>query len=252
MKSIFYTLTFLFFSIANALNPGTPATAKGWESVTLISAEGPDDSGDLVKGYCNATLIDRKTMITAAHCFVQSTVLTGAPIGIEVGQYKFIEKDGQLINLGYRMTQKFSVSGKVNFLSGVNPNGKTVRPELDIVVVKLNSELDLPADFIFAKVWNKSLPNLNSNLNVTIVSVNPFETISHMNTKLYAGLNSIRQNGYVIESRSTSRVAQGDSGAGVFATLDGQTYLIGVVKGAASSIIGSWDVLVAHEGRLPN
>jgi hypothetical protein len=248
MKLIF-CYVFLFFSHAFALNPAAPAVEKIWESVALISAEGPDDSGDMVKGYCNATVIDKRTLITAAHCFVQSSALNGAAIGIEIGRYKFIEKDGQQINLGYRTTQKFSVPGKINFLPGVNPKQKNVRPELDIVTVKLNSDLDLPADFIFAKVWTKSMPNLVAG-SLTVVSVNPIETITHMNTKLFADLNSFRQNGFQIESRSTSRVAPGDSGAGVFAAIAGETYLIGVVKGYASTAFSNWDVIVTHEGRL--
>lgn len=250
LKSIFITGLF-FTSTTFALAPATPAVEKGWESVTFIKVPGPDADGSIVDGLCNATLVNAHTLISAAHCFLQSTVLNGGTLKVEVGHYKFIDQNGQPVNLGYRATQKFEVTARVAFLPGVNPNGTTVKPDLDIAVIQLQQDLALPTDFIYAEMWNTTLPRLDANSLVTIVSVNPLETITHNNTKLVATLNSIQQKGYQIESKSTSRVAQGDSGAPVFAFINGKTYLIGVVKGAASTGFSNWDVLVTLQGRLP-
>lgn len=246
-------LTVLLLSVnSHALSNSVAAEDKGWQSNVHLSIPSFDDTNDKVTGYCNGTLIDASTLISAAHCFVRSEVLTGKKFMVEVGEYRYIDKNGVKVKIGYKHMIHHETSAKLRFLAGVNPNGTgTVPPELDIVVVKLDAPLSLPADFVFAPLWNTTLPQLNAATSkLTIVSINVMETITHMDTKQMAVLNKISQGRINIESTSTSRVAPGDSGAPVFAIINGKTYLIGVVKGTVQTFGSVRDIFVTLQGRL--
>lgn len=251
LLKLFSTLliTLIFTQSLLALSPSQAAVEKKYNAVTLIAVPGPDADGDMVDGLCNATLINATTIITAAHCFAKSPVLNGGTFKLEVGEYRYIEKEGQLIRIGYKAMQKFVLKAKIQFLPGVNPNGGQISPDSDIAIVTLTTTLPLAADFVYAKFWNQVL-QLNQATQVKIVSINPIETINHNDTKQFAMLNSISAKGYQIISKSTSRVAQSDSGAPVFATISGEEYLIGVVKGRADTAFSNWDVIVTSQGRL--
>ncbi len=234
-----------------ALSNSIAAEDKGWQSDVLLSIPAFDDQNDPVTGFCNGTLIDSTTMITAAHCFVRSEVLTGKKMAIEIGEYRYVLKDGVKIKIGYKHMIRHETSAKIRFLAGVNPNGTgAVPPELDIVVVKLDAPVNVAPDFIYAPLWNTTLPQLNAASKVTLVTINPIETISHMDMKQMAVLNKFTQGRINIESTSISRVAEGDSGAPVFASINGKTYLIGVVKGTVQTFGSVRDIFVTLQGRL--
>lgn len=248
---LFIIILLLSFN-SYALSNSVAAEDKGWQSNVLLSIPSFDNSNDKVTGYCNGTLIDSNTLISAAHCFVRSEVLTGKKFKIEVGEYRYVVRDGVKIKIGYKHTIQHETSAKIRFLAGVNPNGTgTVPPELDIVVVKLDAPISLPTDFAYAPLWNSALPQLTTAAKMTIVSINFMETISHMDTKQMAVLNKFSQGRINIESTSNSRVAQGDSGAPVFGVINGKTYLIGVVKGTVQTFGSVRDIFVTLQGRLP-
>lgn len=248
-----FTVILLLSFNSYALSNSIAAEDKGWQSNVLLSIPSFDNTNDKVTGYCNGTLIDSNTLVSAAHCFVRSEVLTGKKFKIEVGEYRYIVRDGVKIKIGYKSMIQHETSGKIRFLAGVNPNGTgTVPPELDIVVVKLDAPVSLPTDFAFAPLWNTTLPQLTpASAKMTIVSINFMETITHNDTKQMSVLNKFSQGRINIESTSTSRVAQGDSGAPVFAVINGKTYLIGVVKGTVKTFGSVRDIFVTLQGRLP-
>lgn len=246
-----FVFTFLFALNTWALSNSTPAEDKIWQSNVFLTIPALDDQNDHVNGYCNGTLIDANTLISAAHCFVRSEVLKGQKLTLQVGEYRYVDKNGVKVRVGYKHMITHPTSARVKFLPGVNPNGTgSVQPEVDIVVVKLDTPVAVPVDFQFAKIWNTTLPTLNTNSRLTIVSVNPVETISNNDTKQMGVLNRFTQGRINIESTSVSRVAPGDSGAPLYAQINGQTYLIGVVKGTVSSFGSVRDIFVTLQGRL--
>lgn len=252
MKKLFIAIIISACSLNTfALSNSIAAEDKGWESVILLAIPSFDTDGSQVTGYCNGTLIDAYTFISAAHCFQRSEIPAGKKMRVEIGEYRYIIKDGVKIKVGYRSIIRHESSVKVRTLPGVNLNSTgTIPPELDIVVVKLDAPVAVPPEFIYAPLWNQALPALNTSNKVSIVSINPMETISHNDTKQMAVLNRFTQARINIESTSTSRVAQGDSGAPVFATINAKTYLIGVVKGTVSTFGSTRDIFVTLQGRL--
>ena len=234
-----------------ALSNSVAAEEMGWQSVTFIKIPYPANDPDGGAGMCNATLLDSQTLLTAAHCFIKSSFLTGDKLDIEVGEYVYSNKNGVRRKIGYKPTIKHASSGKLKTLKGVNLNSTSViSPELDIIIVKLDAPLSLPSNFIFAPLWNKLLPQLTAANQLTVVSVNYIETISHMDTKQKATLNEYKQTANNIYSTSNSRVAPGDSGAPLFASIEGKTYLIGVVKGTVKQFFMERDIYVTLQGRL--
>lgn len=251
MFKLLLTGLLLISSSALALSNSVAAEEKGWQSVSFIKIPYPANDPDGGVGMCNATLLDSQTLLTAAHCFIKSSFLTGDKLDIEIGEYVYIIKNGVKKKIGYKPTIRHSSSGKLKMLKGVNLNSTSViSPELDIVIVKLDAPVSLPSDFIFAPLWNKPLPQLTAANKLTVVTINYMETVTHMDTKQKATLNDYKQNPNNIYSTSTSRVAPGDSGGPLFAEIQGKTYLIGVVKGTVKQFFMERDIYVTLQGRL--
>jgi hypothetical protein len=252
MSKILFVIGFCFLSSGYALLPATPALDSNLQSVVLLKIPGPDVDGDIVDGLCNGTLLSADTLVTAAHCVAGSILGQGAAMKLEIGAYLIRQRpDGSTYRTGYVNTLLHQSAVAVQFVNGVSfgsaPN--RIPPENDFAVVKLKNALNLPPDFVFAKVWNRSIQGL-SLLNPTVVSVNPLEYISSLDTKQIAELNRITFAKYSAQSQSVSRVAQGDSGAPLFAKINGFNYLVGVTKGRAETGFSNWDVFAIWAERL--
>ncbi len=236
-----------------ALKPSVAAVDKIWQSVVMLKIPGPDSDGDIVDGFCVGTLVNAGTIVTAAHCIAGSTLNSNGQIKIEVGEYRTRTRpDGTSYSLGYIKILDHHTNVSVRFSSGTSFNSPANRisPENDFAFVYLTVPLSLPADFIFANIWNRSIENV-SLMNPTLVSVNPIEYISTNDTKQMATLNQIKFSRGSAQSTSTSRVAPGDSGSPLFATINGRLYLIGVTKGLATTFFSNYDVIAIWGERAP-
>ena len=225
--------------------------AHAWADVVLIRSDAPDSSGERIPGYCNATLIHHNVLITAAHCLKLAYISGMKKIDFQVGYYKYFTRktDGKVIRVGY--APKYNLNKDVHIelptslvdkiarkgeKAEISPTEDTAlawwseeTPELEEVSV---------ADAISPIEHNALIKNL-ANTSLQIVTVNPFSEMS-TDTKRMANLNNYKWKGYVY-SKSTSRVEEGDSGAPLFALINGKFKIFAVVKGKASTVFGNWD-----------
>lgn len=241
----------LFCVFSWALLPATPATDSSFNAVVLLKIPGVDSDGYVVDGLCNGTLTSNDTLVTAAHCLAGSKLKNGEPITVEVGEYKYITRpDGNIVRVGYTTKFKHTSTVTAQFPKGVSydslPN--KISPDNDFVFIRLHQAISLPEGFVFAKLWKAPLQQTTAN-SLFVVSINPVEYITTADTKQMAALNKVKFLNYQIQSQSNSRVAPGDSGAPLFASINGQSYLIGVTKGRAETIFSNWDVFAVWAER---
>jgi hypothetical protein len=217
-----------------------------------IRSDAPDSKGDTTPGFCNATLINKNVLITAAHCVKLAYISGMKKIEIEVGQYKYVKRksDGKVVSVGY--AQKYKLLKNVHIelprslVDKISRRGgkASIGPSEDLALLWWSEETPEFADIDIAKVVNqneheKIIKNI-SQTNLYALSINFFST-SSADIKRIASLNNYRWSDYV-NSKSQSRVEAGDSGAPLFALINGKYKILAVVKGEASSIFGSWDV----------
>ncbi len=271
MRSIVLLATLLLTTLSQALTNSTPLQDLAFQSNVFIGSEALDTDGSSVMGYCNATFISAQVLVTAAHCIAESLALSKDLLHVEIGAYKFVARksDGKVVNIGYApiikkdVSAHFIVSKALQKKLAINGPSAQIPPSEDIGIIVLNDKLELDANFVFAnviprKIWSDLKTRLGS-AQFSIVSINYFDTTS-MDYKRSASLNkfSLSYGGW-LESQSTSRVEEGDSGSPLFVHYQNHTYLAAVVKGLATNIFSSWDVLpalstkacdIAHENNI--
>lgn len=250
MRSI-WTLAFFVSSFAWGLTNSQPALDPIWDSVAMIRTEAQDTDGGSVPAYCNATFVNSQTLVTAAHCVHHAQVLGSFSAEVTTGYYKYGTKpDGTTFKVGYVTRTKKTVPAKFYFNNSLRQkiasSGFNVKigPSEDIAVIVLSEAFPNEANFDFSKVASQSefegLKKVVSHYAPTVVTINFFEEMS-TDTKRQAQLNSISWSSNFFDSRSTSRVQEGDSGGPLFVRIGSGWKLVGVVKGRGSSFGSNWD-----------
>lgn len=240
---------------AHALTNSTPALADSWMNVVQIRSDAPDSQGNDAPAFCNATLIHKNVLITAAHCVKLAYISGMKKIDIEVGYYKYITRrtDGQTVRIGY--VPKTKISKNVNIelprdlAEKIQRRGEkaTISPSEDMAIIwwpedtpELN---DVSVAEIASPLEHAAILKNFSQTTFTALTINLFSEPS-LDTKRMSTLDKFKWSGYVY-SKSISRVEEGDSGAPLFATINGKMKIFAVVKGRASTVFDNWDAYSA-------
>jgi hypothetical protein len=104
--------------------------------------------------------------------------------------------------------------------------------------------LDLPPDFPYAKVVSQNdFANLirSQITNLSVATINPFSNANSSDSKRFAMLNDLHWSGSFLQSNSTSRLEEGDSGSPLYGRISTGIIVVGVVKGRGSNYYNNWD-----------
>ncbi len=251
MKTLLSSILLLFSLSAFALTNSTPALSDSWTNVMQIRSDAPDSQGNDAPGFCNATLIHKNVLVTAAHCVKLAYISGIKKIDIDVGQYKYVTRrtDGQTVRIGYALKHRLTKNVQIELPSGlvdkIHRRGEkaTIEPSEDFALLWWNEETpefnDIVVSDIVSPAEHASILKNFSQTSLMALTINPFSE-SSMDTKRMATLEKTKWSGYVY-SKSTSRVEEGDSGAPLFASINGKFKVFAVVKGRASTIFDNWD-----------
>lgn len=240
---------FALLTQAFALTNSQPALESYWNANVLIKTEAWDKEGrTTVPGYCNATFISNQKLVTAAHCVSDAQALKQFNVEIHAGEYFYKTKpDGTVVRIGYLQKDQKTVPATFSFLPSlaqrIQSQGFDVRigPDEDMAVIQLAQPWDGVVQMSYPKVLPKEKENLlRQNLSNKMVTVTLNMNEMSMDTKRNAVLNNISFSGY-FESKSSSRVEEGDSGSGLYYVEGNQYYIVGVVKGKGSNFFSDWD-----------
>jgi hypothetical protein len=248
-------LAFGLNTAAYALTNSTPALSTQWMNVLQIASSAPDSKGEKIAGYCNATLIHKNVLITAAHC-VKLAYLSGMKtIEIEVGHYKSVTRkfDGQTVRIGYvpkfKLTKIVNIELPNSLIDKLQIRGEkeSISPKEDVALLWWNGESlelnNVPVAEIIGPNEHAAILKNFSQASFTSVTINKIANMS-LDTKRISLLNDFSWRNY-INSRSYSRVEEGDSGAPLFVTVAGKYKVFAVVKGRGSTIFSNWDAFTA-------
>lgn len=253
--TILAALALLLSLNAHALTNSTPALADSWMNVVQIRSDAPDSQGNDAPAFCNATLIHKNVLITAAHCVKLAYISGMKKIDIEVGQYKYITRrtDGQTVRIGYAPKFKFSKNVNIelprDLADKIQRRGEkaTISPSEDVALIWWQEETPelneiAVADMTSPLEHSLILKNF-AQTSFTALTINLFSEPS-LDTKRMSTLDKFKWSGYV-HSKSISRVEEGDSGAPLFAKINGKMKIFAVVKGRATTVFDNWDAYTA-------
>jgi hypothetical protein len=245
---IYLSFNFNLFALTHSL----PEENTFFNSVIFTKSDAPDSKGDTTPAYCNATLLAENIALTAAHCIQLAYVSGDRKIQIEKGAYKYFKtKEGEIRKIGYVPNATISIQSEIE----ISPSLKDkfdrlgfkakISPSEDVALIwwHENSEVlkqDAYPTIATLDEFKQITKNIN-NYKFLLTTINPFSEIS-LDTKRSAILDNLKWTftNYV-ESRSSSRVEEGDSGSPLFVSINNQNKIFAVVKGKASTVLSNWD-----------
>lgn len=244
-----------------ALTNSAPAESPDFESDIQIRTEGLDPTGDRVPGYCNAALVSPQALVTAAHCVKDAIVLKDTSTQIILGEWRYATRpDGKVVRVGYALKVGETVAARFFVLPSLarkiaSQGFKTqIGPDEDVAVILLPQPLALKEGFRFAQViTNRDFRGITGSATTylpTVVTVNPMAEVKTNDIKRMARLSSFDWSSGHFESKSSSRVEEGDSGSPVYVRIGKEWFLAAVVKGKAKSFWSDWDVFTGLDARM--
>lgn len=245
----------LFFSLqSHALTNSVVATDEKHRSIALLGTMVYDAEGSEFLGFCNATFVQRNLLVTAAHCVQDAIKLGNNSVKIQLGYYKYIDRQGEKVLIGYvtdfkqELTGEFVVSESVRQQILRQRQRVQISAAQDIALVRLSESI--PETIVLPLTKIISVRDFNlvrrspTSYRPQIITWNLFR-MEDSDNKRMALLNRVNYSGGAFESQSVARVEEGDSGAPLEVSISEENQIIGVVKGRAESWGRNWDSYTA-------
>lgn len=252
------TIILIYSQQAFSITHSKPAYEDYFNFVVELNTIFYDKDNEEYPGSCNASFLNSRYLITAAHCLAGSN-LTKKETSVRLGYYRTIKNNQGKIVPFFRISKVFQVKNAY-----FHPNiSKSIRErkylkqgsipiKYDLAIVELEESVNLAenkiapvsviSDYEFAQV--KKAPHLH---NFVVVSTNLLgaDSMATNDHRRFAEFKNIYIDffmgyfsKYVISYRNNSNTEPGDSGAPLLVRLTKYTWKIaGVVKGHADSYL---------------
>ncbi|KFB51815.1 AGAP008193-PA-like protein [Anopheles sinensis] len=218
------------------ITDGTEAKESKWPWHVAIYSSLQNKTGYL----CGGSIIDRNTIVTAAHCFYYNTSMG----------YRVMRENEISVRSGSKYVDGFTEATQVSDLAKIIIHHKYNHsyPANDIAILKLSSDLNITNFVRSVSIWSfDSDPNQNVDTNGTVIGFGldedgePFDTLRdttlsvldtntclQYDNETYGNL--LGRNVYCAFRIDSVGACHGDGGGGMFFNINDTWYLRGVVS----------------------